>query len=90
MKKLFNKLKRKQTYYRIPELERMRLIEKASIQVSRGVFFSTIIIITFFAGVFTNRPGRETLPPAGIHKNIHHDCGCVAGANLSPVLISFL
>ena len=52
MKKLFSKITGKKDYYRIPDLERMQLIEKACNQVSRGVFFSTIIIITSFLPVF--------------------------------------
>ncbi len=58
MKKVFGNLFRsaKQTlapgYYRIPEEERMSIIERSCKQVSRGVFFSTVIIITSFLPVF--------------------------------------
>ena len=52
MKKLFNKLKANRDYKRIPEAVRMSLIEKACVQVSRGVFFSTVIIIASFLGLF--------------------------------------
>ncbi|MEO6188430.1 MAG: efflux RND transporter permease subunit, partial [Ginsengibacter sp.] len=66
MKKLFNKITGRESYYRIPELERMRLIEKACIQVSRGVFFSTVIIITSFLPVFllTGQEGKLFHPLA--------------------------
>ena len=36
----------------VPEEERIAIIERSSIQVSRGVFYSTIIIITSFLPVF--------------------------------------
>ena len=90
MKKLFNKLKRKQTYYRIPELERMRLIEKASIQVSRGVFFSTIIIITSFLPVFllTGQEGK-LFHPLAFTKTFIMIVDALLVLTLAPVLISF-
>jgi len=90
MKKLFNKLKRKQTYYRIPELERMRLIEKASIQVSRGVFFSTIIIITSFLPVFllTGQKGK-LFHPLAFTKTFIMIVDALLVLTLAPVLISF-
>jgi len=90
MKKLFNKLKRKHTYYRIPELERMRLIEKASIQVSRGVFFSTIIIITSFLPVFllTGQEGK-LFHPLAFTKTFIMIVDALLVLTLAPVLISF-
>ncbi|WP_018622798.1 efflux RND transporter permease subunit [Spirosoma luteum] len=39
-------------YVDIPDEERIAIIERSSIQVSRGVFYSTIIIITSFLPVF--------------------------------------
>ena len=47
VKNLFNR-----KYIKIDEAERMAIIEKSSKQVSRGVFYSTIIIITSFLPVF--------------------------------------
>ena len=90
MKKLFNKLKRKQSYARIPELERMRLIEKASIQVSRGVFFSTIIIITSFLPVFllTGQEGK-LFHPLAFTKTFIMIVDALLVITLAPVLISF-
>jgi Cu(I)/Ag(I) efflux system membrane protein CusA/SilA len=90
MKKLFNKLKRKQSYDRIPELERMRLIEKASIQVSRGVFFSTIIIITSFLPVFllTGQEGK-LFHPLAFTKTFIMIVDALLVITLAPVLISF-
>lgn len=90
MKKLFNKLKRKSSYNRIPELERMRLIEKASIQVSRGVFFSTIIIITSFLPVFllTGQEGK-LFHPLAFTKTFIMMVDAILVITLAPVLISF-
>jgi len=90
MKKLFSKLKSKKNYYRIPELERMRLIEKASIQVSRGVFFSTIIIITSFLPVFllTGQEGK-LFHPLAFTKTFIMLVDALLVITLAPVLISF-
>ena len=90
MKKLFNKLRGKKNYYRIPELERMRLIEKASIQVSRGVFFSTIIIITSFLPVFllTGQEGK-LFHPLAFTKTFIMIVDAILVITLAPVLISF-
>ncbi|MBS1575446.1 MAG: efflux RND transporter permease subunit [Bacteroidetes bacterium] len=90
MKKLFNKLKRKSSYNRIHELERMRLIEKASIQVSRGVFFSTIIIITSFLPVFllTGQEGK-LFHPLAFTKTFIMMVDALLVITLAPVLISF-
>lgn len=50
----------------IPEDERLAIIEKSSIQVSRGVFYSTIIIIASFLPVFllTGQEGKLFHPLA--------------------------
>ncbi len=90
MKKLFNKLKGRNNYNRIPELERMRLIEKASIQVSRGVFFSTIIIITSFLPVFllTGQEGK-LFHPLAFTKTFIMMVDAILVIILAPVLISF-
>ncbi len=90
MKKLFNKFKSKDNYYRIPELERMQLIEKASIQVSRGVFFSTIIIITSFLPVFllTGQEGK-LFHPLAYTKTFIMIVDALLVITLAPVLISF-
>ncbi|MBI1342451.1 MAG: AcrB/AcrD/AcrF family protein [Terrimonas sp.] len=90
MKKLFNKLRGKKDYYRIPELERMRLIEKASVQVSRGVFFSTIIIIASFLPVFllTGQEGK-LFHPLAFTKTFIMIVDALLVITLAPVLISF-
>ncbi len=86
MKKLFNK----KDYYRIPEPERMQLIEKACNQVSRGVFFSTIIIITSFLPVFllTGQEGK-LFHPLAFTKTFIMIVDAFLVITLAPVLISF-
>ena len=65
MKKLVGKLKGN-GYYKIPKAERLSIIEASCKQVSRGVFFSTIIIITSFLPVFllTGQEGKLFHPLA--------------------------
>ena len=60
---MFNK---KKDYVEIPTEEREAIIEKSSKQVSRGVFYSTIIIITSFLPVFmlTGQEGKLFHPLA--------------------------
>ncbi len=62
-KKIFS---RKKDYVEIPAGEREAIIEKSSKQVSRGVFYSTIIIITSFLPVFmlTGQEGKLFYPLA--------------------------
>jgi len=90
MRKLFNKVVRKSDYYRIPEPERMRLIEQACKQVSRGVFFSTIIIITSFLPVFllTGQEGK-LFHPLAYTKTFIMIVDALLVISLAPVLISF-
>ncbi len=90
MKKLFNKLKGRSNYTRIPELIRMQLIEKACNQVSRGVFFSTIIIITSFLPVFllTGQEGK-LFHPLAFTKTFIMIVDALLVISLAPVLISF-
>ena len=90
MKKFFNKLKGKKDYYGIPEMERMRLIEKACVQVSRGVFFSTIIIIASFLPVFllTGQEGK-LFHPLAYTKTFIMIVDAILVITLAPVLISF-
>ena len=90
MKKLFNKITGRNNYYKIPELERMRIIEKACVQVSRGVFFSTIIIITSFLPVFllTGQEGK-LFHPLAFTKTFIMIVDALLVITLAPVLISF-
>ncbi|MBS1668597.1 MAG: efflux RND transporter permease subunit [Bacteroidetes bacterium] len=90
MKNIFNKKNATPQYQRIPELERMRLIEKACIQVSRGVFFSTIIIIASFLPVFllTGQEGK-LFHPLAFTKSFIMVVDALLVITLAPVLISF-
>src|SRR6267142_1802340 len=85
MKKLFER-----NYVKIPEDVRMRIIESSSKQVSRGVFFSTIIIITSFLPVFllTGQEGK-LFHPLAYTKSFILIVDAVLVITLAPVLISF-
>jgi Cu(I)/Ag(I) efflux system membrane protein CusA/SilA len=89
MRKLFNNIRGKDKY-RIPELVRIQIIEKACQQVSRGVFFSTIIIITSFLPVFllTGQEGK-LFHPLAYTKTFIMVVDAVLVVTLAPVLISF-
>ncbi|HYM93427.1 MAG TPA: hypothetical protein VET23_04760, partial [Chitinophagaceae bacterium] len=65
MKKIFKKISSsklfpKRNYVKIPEDIRMSIIESSCKMVSRGVFFSTVIIIASFLPVFllTGQEGK--------------------------------
>jgi len=92
IKQIFRKTKNKLApdYYRIPELERMRIIERSCKQVSRGVFFSTIIIITSFLPVFllTGQEGK-LFHPLAYTKTFIMVVDALLVLTLAPVLISF-
>jgi copper/silver efflux system protein len=77
-------------YRKIPEDVRMGLIEKACKQVSRGVFFSTIIIITSFLPVFllTGQEGK-LFHPLAFTKTFIMIVDAILVITLAPVLISF-
>jgi len=85
MKKIFNR-----DYVKIPEDVRMRIIERSSKQVSRGVFFSTIIIITSFLPVFllTGQEGK-LFHPLAYTKTFIMIVDAILVLTLAPVLISF-
>lgn len=74
----------------IPEDERMRIIERSCKQVSRGVFFSTVIIITSFLPVFllTGQEGK-LFHPLAYTKTFIMIVDAVLVVTLAPVLISF-
>ena len=80
----------KQDYYRIPEAERMSIIERACKQVSRGVFFSTVIIIASFLPVFllTGEEGK-LFHPLAYTKTFIMAVDAILVITLAPVLISF-
>jgi copper/silver efflux system protein len=82
--------KNKKTYNRIPEAERMAIILKSCKQVSRGVFFSTVIIITSFLPVFmlTGQEGK-LFHPLAFTKTFILIVDAILVITLAPVLISF-
>ncbi len=74
----------------ITEEERITIIEKSSKQVSRGVFYSTIIIITSFLPVFmlTGQEGK-LFHPLAYTKTFIMLVDALLVVTLAPVLISF-
>jgi Cu(I)/Ag(I) efflux system membrane protein CusA/SilA len=89
---LFQKKKsiKRAGYEKIPEDVRMSIIEKACKQVSRGVFFSTVIIITSFLPVFmlTGQEGK-LFHPLAYTKTFIMIVDAILVITLAPVLISF-
>ena len=85
IKKLFNR-----KYTKIEEAERLMIIERSSKQVSRGVFYSTIIIITSFLPVFmlTGQEGK-LFHPLAYTKTFIMVVDAVLVVTLAPVIISF-
>ena len=85
IKRLFNR-----NYNKIEETERMEIIEKSSRQVSRGVFYSTIIIITSFLPVFmlTGQEGK-LFHPLAYTKTFIMLVDAILVVTLAPVIISF-
>lgn len=81
---------KKSTYRPIPEDVRMQIIERSCKQVSRGVFFSTVIIITSFLPVFmlTGQEGK-LFHPLAYTKTFIMAVDAVLVIILAPVLISF-
>src|SRR5688572_958108 len=77
-------------YTQIEEVERMAIIEKSSKQVSRGVFYSTIIIITSFLPVFmlTGQEGK-LFHPLAYTKTFILIVDAILVVTLAPVIISF-
>nr|WP_241282672.1 efflux RND transporter permease subunit [Chryseobacterium timonianum] len=88
---IFKKKSRgEEEYEKIPEEIRMSIIEKSCKQVSRGVFFSTIIIITSFLPVFllTGQEGK-LFHPLAYTKTFIMVVDALLVLTLAPVLISF-
>lgn len=93
---MFNKLRnyfksnKQEDYVRLSEEERLQIIEKSSKQVSRGVFYSTIIIITSFFPVFllTGQEGK-LFHPLAYTKTFILMIDALLVVTLAPVLISF-
>src|SRR6187397_2557679 len=84
------KLFSRKIYNKIDEAERLEIIEKSSKQVSRGVFYSTIIIITSFLPVFmlTGQEGK-LFHPLAYTKTFILVVDALLVVTLAPVIISF-
>ncbi len=84
------KLRKKKKENWITEEERLSIIEKSSKQVSRGVFFATVIIITSFLPVFmlTGQEGKM-FHPVAFTKTFIMIVDALLVLTLAPVLISF-
>jgi len=89
---MWNKLKGKKNddYVKLSNEERLSIIEKACQQVSRGVFYSTIIIITSFLPVFllTGQEGK-LFHPLAYTKTFILLIDAVLVLTFAPVIISF-
>src|ERR1044071_779864 len=79
----------RKTYNKIDDAEREAIIEKSSKQVSRGVFYSTIIIITSFLPVFmlTGQEGK-LFHPLAYTKTFILIVDAFLVITLAPVMIS--
>lgn len=77
-------------YQKIEEQERLAIIERSSKQVSRGVFYSTVIIITSFLPVFmlTGQEGK-LFHPLAYTKTFILIVDALLVVTLAPVIISF-
>jgi Cu(I)/Ag(I) efflux system membrane protein CusA/SilA len=85
-----NFFKKDTSYQKIPEAERMAIIERSCKQVSRGVFFSTVIIIASFLPVFllSGQEGK-LFHPLAYTKTFILIVDAFLVITLAPVLISF-
>src|SRR5206468_10954560 len=83
-------MKQKKKYDKIPNDVRLAIIERSCKQVSRGVFFTTIIIITSFLPVFllTGQEGK-LFHPLAFTKTFIMLVDALLVITLAPVLISF-
>src|SRR5258706_10242067 len=89
MKKIF-RIRRNTNYYKIPNDVRLAIIERSCKQVSRGVFFSTVIIVASFLPVFllTGQEGKM-FKPLAYTKTFIMAVDAILVVTLAPVLLSF-
>lgn len=89
-KNFFRRNSRNEKYVKLSNTERLSIIEKACQQVSRGVFYSTIIIITSFLPVFllTGQEGK-LFHPLAYTKTFILAIDAILVVTLAPVIISF-
>ena len=90
IKNIFKRKKEDLGYTPIPEATRLQIIADACKQVSRGVFFSTVIIITSFLPVFllTGQEGK-LFGPLAYTKTFILVIDAILVLTLAPVLISY-
>lgn len=90
LKNIFERKSTKTKEVRISKAERMEIIERSSKQVSRGVFYSTVIIITAFLPVFmlTGQEGK-LFHPLAYTKTFIMIVDALLVITLAPVIISF-
>ena len=90
LKGLFGRKNKQDDYVTLSEEERLSIIEKACQQVSRGVFYSTIIIITSFLPVFllSGQEGK-LFHPLAYTKTFILLIDAILVVTLAPVIISF-
>src|SRR5690606_24542169 len=88
IKNIFSK--REKDYVELDNQERLSIIEKSCKQVSRGVFYSTVIIITSFLPIFLLE-GQEgkLFHPLAYTKTFIMIIDAILVVTLAPVLISF-
>ena len=84
------KLFSRKAYNKIDDTERLAIIEKSSRQVSRGVFYSTVIIIVSFLPVFmlSGQEGK-LFHPLAYTKTFILVVDAILVVTLAPVIISF-
>lgn len=89
LRSLFGKNQKQEGRIVIPEEERISIIEKACKQVSRGVFYSTVIIITSFLPVFllSGQEGK-LFHPLAYTKTFILIVDALLVITLAPVMIS--
>lgn len=89
-KRYFIKNSKKDGYVKLSEKERLDIIKRSCQQVSRGVFYSTIIIITSFLPVFllSGQEGK-LFHPLAYTKTFILAIDALLVVTLAPVLISF-
>ncbi|MEJ7694907.1 efflux RND transporter permease subunit, partial [Daejeonella sp.] len=90
IKNLWVKKVKSEDYVRLSDEERLSIIERACQQVSRGVFYSTVIIIASFLPVFllTGQEGK-LFHPLAYTKTFILIIDAILVVTLAPVLISF-
>ncbi len=90
LKSLFKRKSKASDYVRLDNEERLSIIEKACKQVSRGVFYSTVIIIASFLPVFllSGQEGK-LFHPLAFTKTFILIIDAFLVVTLAPVIISF-